>query len=61
MQNKNGYKGDINESPEVVISGTIDMSHKDPLNAKHFTGVLKGEPGTVGQAAKNNCRPRKAA
>ena len=41
------YKGDINESPEVVISGTIDMSHKDPLNAKHFTGVLKGEPGTV--------------
>ena len=41
------YDGDINKSPEVVISGTIDMSQKAPLKAKHFTGVLKGESGAV--------------
>ena len=41
------YDGDINKSPEVVISGTIDMSKKAPLKAKHFTGVLKGESGAV--------------
>ena len=44
-----------------LLKMSLDSEREKREALKSDVESCKGEPGTVGQAEKNNCRPRKAA